>query len=217
MKKNITIILSSISIMLLFYNFGFAQPPDKNLGVGARLSYYALDDTTLHVTNKFEPDDGVLFEGNLTWFPIQWFSMEFAVGYMETGSRLKEPGLDIEAGDLRQIPLLVTGRFHWWSSGSMFTFYGGGGIGYYLNDFSISREWQAMEPNLSIDADDSFGFHLAGGFEWFFTENWGLNLDLKYIWNEADFTASDPTDPPPETDTMSLDTLVIGLGIKYYF
>ena len=217
MNKKITIILSLVSIMLLFCNFGFAQPLDKNLGVGARLSYYAPEDTTLYVTNKFEPDDGVLFEGNLTWFPIQWLSMEFAVGYMKTSARLKEPGLDIEVGDLEQIPLLLTGRFHWWSSDSMFTFYGGGGIGYYLNDFTPSSEFRALAPSLTTDVDDSFVFHLAAGLEWFFTESWGLNLDLKYIWNEADFDVNDPTDPPPETHTMSLDTLVIGLGIKYYF
>ena len=51
--------------------------------------------------------------------------------------------------------------------------------------------------------------------KWFFTENWGLNIDLKCIWNEAEFAASDPTDPPSETNTMNLDTLLIGLGIKY--
>lgn len=216
MSKKIVIVFCSVTLFFLSSNFCFAQPPDNNWGIGARISYYVPDDSTIDTT-KFDPDDGILFEGNLTWFPINWLSLEFTGGYTETDVNLEEPGFySGDFGELEQIPLLLTGRLHWWSSDSSFTIYGGGGIGYYLNDISVSSTFLAVNPGFTIDADDSFGFHIAAGLEWFFTANWALNLDLKYIWNEADFDRRSPSDPPA-TEEIDLDAFVVGIGIKYYF
>jgi len=215
MRKRIVVVLCSVNLILLSSNFGFAQPPDNNWGIGARISYYVPDDTTIDET-KIDPDEGILIEGNLTWFPMKWLSLEFAGGYTETDVNIEEPGLSEEFGELEQIPLVLTGRVHWWSSDSNFTIYGGGGIGYYINDFSLSGLVMSREPGLSVDADDSFGFHLAAGLEWFFSAKWAFNLDLKYVWNEADFDSTFPGEPT-ETEEIDLDAFVVGIGIKYYF
>jgi len=218
MNKKVLIILCSVSLVLLLTSFGFAQPPDKQWAVGARLSYYDPQSTNdIPSGGTFDPDAAALFEGNLTWFPINTVSLEFAVGYTKTTGHLSEPGIDMDFVDIKQIPLQLTGRYHWWFSNSTMSLSAGGGIGYYLNDASATSEAQAVAPNLSFDADNSFGFHLAGGYEWLFTESWGFNVDVKYIWNDIDFTGSDPTDPPPETTNIDYNTLSIGLGIKYYF
>ncbi|MFC1895802.1 OmpW family protein [Thermodesulfobacteriota bacterium] len=215
--KRKTVIQFCVIIMLVFCcHASFAQQiPDNNWGIGARLSYYAPDDTTIE-GSKFDPDEGILFEGNLTWFPMKWLSLEFAAGYTETDVKLEEFPLSVDFGELEQIPLLLTGRLHWWNSDSRFTLYGGGGIGYYFNDFSLSGLVRSVEPGLSVDADDSFGFHLSGGLEWFVTPAWALNLDLKYVWNEADFDSRD-AGAPPETVEIDLDAFVVGIGVKYYF
>jgi len=215
MRKKIIIGLCAAGLLLLFVNVSFAQGPDKKWGVGARLSYYTPDDTTIEGV-KFDPDETILFEGNLTWLPINWLSLEFTVGYGKTDIDAEVMGLSVEFGEIEQIPLLLTGRLHWWSSDSKFTLYGGGGIGYYINDFSLSSIFLTVEPGLSVDADDSFGFHLAAGLEYFIADNWAFNLDLKYIWNEADFDTS-VSGVPAGTDEIDLDAFLFGIGIKYYF
>jgi len=67
-----------------------------------------------------------------------------------------------------------------------------------------------------IDADDSFGFHINGGFEYFLNDNVALGFDLKYIWNDSDFTAFEPGFPT-ETVNIDLDGFSAGIGIKYFF
>jgi outer membrane protein len=220
MRKKIIIGLCAAALLLLYVNVSFAQGPDKKWGIGARISYYAPDDTTIEGV-KYDPDETALFEGNLTWLPINWLSLEFTVGYAKTDINAEALGVSLEFGEFKQVPLLLTGRLHWWSSDSKFTFYGGGGIGYYLNDFEVSSLFASGIPSLgvpglSVDADDSFGFHLAVGLEYFVAQNWAFNLDLKYIWNEADITTT-ATGFSPEKDELDLDAFVFGIGIKYYF
>ena len=215
MRKNIIIVFCVATLLLFSVNVSFAQGPDKKWGIGARISYYAPDDTTIEGL-KFDPDETALFEGNLTWLPINWLSLEFTLGYAKTDINVEALGVSLEFGELDQIPILLTGRLHWWSSDSKFTLYGGGGIGYYINDFTLSSLFATAIPGMNVDADNSFGFHLGGGLEWFFAESWAFNLDVKYVWNEADFTTTAPGFAPEEDD-IDLDAFVFGIGIKYYF
>ena len=215
MSKKITIVFCLVTLLLFFVNVSFAQGPDKKWGIGARISYIAPDDTTLDGA-KLDPDESAFFEGNLTWLATPWLSLEFTAGYTKTDTNAEALGVSFEFGELEQIPLLLTGRFHWWNSGSTLTLYGGGGIGYYLNDFEFSSIVISTFPGSTVDADDSFGFHLAAGLEWFFADSWAVNIDLKYIWNEADFTSTVPG-IGTGSDEIDLDAFVVGLGIKYYW
>ena len=162
MRKNVIIVLGLVTLLLFFVNVSLAQGPDKKWGIGGRISYYAPTDSTIEGI-KFDPDESALFEGNLTWVFTQWFSLEFMAGYAKTDVNAEAFGLAVEFGEVKQIPLLLTGRLHWWSSDSKLTLYGGGGIGYYINDFSLASIFLSVEPGLSVDADDSFGFHPATG------------------------------------------------------
>jgi outer membrane protein len=216
MSKRIAIVLCLVILLLFSSNFGFAQPPDK-WGIGGRISYYAPDEFTAE-GDTWDPDAGVLLEGNITYFVNNWFSLELGAGYTKSDVDVKdgETGLSIDFGELEQIPILLTGRLHYWFSNSKITLYAGGGVGYYINDFELSGLLQAAFPGSTLDADNSFGFHVNGGVAFFVTDNVALDLDLKYVWNEADFTQTDPGDPP-ETAEFDLDAIVVGFSIKYFF
>jgi len=69
---------------------------------------------------------------------------------------------------------------------------------------------------MNLSADDSFGFHAAGGVEWFLTPSWALNFDLKYIINKADFILTVPG-LSPDAAEFDLNAFVGGIGVKYYF
>jgi outer membrane protein len=214
MRKNICALFCVVAILLFFSNVSIAQDLENRFSIGTRLSYVDVaDDKVEDIT--IDPDNTILLEGNLTYYFSNSFSLEFLIGYTETDVDAKIIGTGVNFGELEQIPLLLTGHYHFWINPES-NIYLGGGIGYYLNDFSLSGLVKSIDPNLDIDADDSFGYHVNAGFETFITDNMTLNLDLKYIWNKADFTARE-TGFPDETDEVDLNAFVIGLGIKYYF
>jgi len=214
MRKNICALVCVVAVLLFFSNIGMAQERENRYGIGARLSRIdATDDTVDDVT--FDPDGTILYEGNLTYYFSNSFSLEFLIGYTKTDVAAEILGLGIDFGELKQIPLLLTGHYHHWINPKS-NIYLGGGIGYYLQDFSLSSLVKSVNPNLDIEADDSFGYHVNAGVETFITDNTTVNLDLKYIWNAADFTSTEPGFPD-DTDKIDLNAFVIGLGIKYYF
>lgn len=215
MNKKIGLVLCMITLLLFFNNATFAQEMDKKWGIGARLSYYAPDDTTIEDVS-FDPDSSVLFEGNLTYFVNDLFSFEFGTGYTKPDVDAESSGISLEFGELEQIPILLTGRFHYWLPNTSTNFYAGAGVGYYVNDFDLSSLFQTAIPGFNIDSDDSFGFHVNGGVEFFINDNVAFDVDLKYIWNEADFTST-MSGFPPETDEIDLDAFSAGISIKYFF
>jgi len=216
MSKRIAVVLCSVTLLLFSSNFGFAQPLGK-WGIGGRISYYAPDEFRAE-GDTWDPDEGVLLEGNISYFVNNWFSLELGAGYTRSDVDLKDgkTGLSIDFGELEQIPILLTGRLHYWFSNSKITLYAGGGVGYYINDFELSGSVSAEFPVSTLDADDSFGFHVNGGMESFLTDKVALDLDLKYVWNEADFTQTDPGEAP-ESAEIDLDAFVVGVSIKYFF
>jgi outer membrane protein W len=214
MRKNIIIVFCVATLLLFFVNVSFAQGPDKKWGIGARLSLLSGEDDTVQGV-KFEPDNTALFEGIVQYLANNLFSMELSVGYSKMDVKAEESGLSIDFGELKQTPIRLTGRLHYWFADSKATLYGGGGIGYYINDFKLSGLVLSAIPSASADADNSFGFHLNGGIEFFITDNFALDLDLKYVWTKADFEFRDSSGA--ETVEIDLNGFVAGISLKYCF
>ena len=165
---------------------------------------------------NFDPDSTALFEGNLTYFFNKMFSLDLGVGYTKPDVNAEALGLSVEFGELKQIPITLTGRIYYWYPDSTTNLYFGVGVGYYLNDFDLSSAYTSVMPGYTLDADDSFGFHLNTGLEYFINDKVALGIDLKYIWNDADFTAFEPGFAA-ETTNIDLEGFSVGLGIKYFF
>jgi outer membrane protein len=214
MRKKIIIVFCMVALLLFFVNVSFAEGPAKKWGIGGRISFISPEDDTIEGI-KFDPDEGVFVEGMLQYLANNWFSMELSVGYAKVDVDAEAFGLSLDFGELEQIPILLTGRLHYWFANSMATIYGGGGVGYYIRDFKLSGLVTSAVPGAAVDVDDSFGFHINAGIEFFFTENMALDLDLKYIWSEADFDFRDSTGVV--TGEGDLNAFVAGLSLKYFF
>jgi len=213
MRKAVLAVFYLLFFLFFVANAGFAGGPENPFGLGGRISYYSAKENTLGDV-KFELDGAALIEYNLTWFPMRLFSLEFSAGYTSSGLNGEVLGVPMEA-DFDQYPLLLTGRVHWWNKPSNFTLYGGGGVGYYVKNVQLPFMQTLAFPGLSVKSDDGFGYHVAGGLEWFFTKRWALNLDLKYIWHSADFTLNIPG-ITPITEEFDFDTFATYIGIKFY-
>jgi outer membrane protein W len=216
MNRRAVVVLCLFTAFLIFNSDSFAQAPDTHLAIGARVSYYQIDDSTIGV-DHYEFDPAPLLEGNITCFLTDVFSLEFGVGYANPEVDAEGLGVSLEFGEFETIPFLLTGRLHYWPPKSRATFYGGVGVGYYLNDFEPSNLVAATLPGWNISVDDSLGFHIAAGTELSVVDNVAINIALKYvIWNEADVGLVIPGEGSG-TDEVDLDGLSIGLGIKFYF
>jgi outer membrane protein len=186
--------------------------------LGARVSYvnYSDDDYTVRGTKvDTEPDDAVMFDGNFSYFFTNYFSVELSGGYVETDVDLTGGGSSGTAGELQQIPILLTGRFNIPIQNKLVP-YLGGGVGYFINDFDQNDS--VIEfiygPGADVDVDNTWGYHINGGIDFLFTPNLALNLDFKYIWNEIEADVDRAGFTKEEFD---VNMFVVGGGIKYYF
>lgn len=212
MKRKVVVALYVAVLLLVFGQTGFAQEAGK-LGIGARISYvnYSGDDFINEHDEKVNIDfDEVAMYGlNVTYFFHKYFSAELSVDYAKTdlyvSGTFRGVAQTWNDGELTQIPVLLTGRLHI-PVNNIVSPYVGAGVGYYFNDYDPKH------PADKATADDSFGFHVNAGVEFFLAENYAINLDLKYVWNDVDFP-----DPGEPTEEISMDAFVAGIGFKYYF
>lgn len=209
MRKQIVMVFCVTSMLLFCGNASLAQDNEGRFGVGARAAFvdYSNDDRTFSGVGEveLEPDDAVMYEVNLTYFPHEYFSLELGVDYVETDVDVNGVGISGDGGEMEQVPVLLTGRFHF-STNPKVTPYLGVGIGYYFNDFDSNRD----SPD--VEVDDSIGFHVNGGIEVFVADDAAINLDIKYIWNEIDVDL-----PGSSDEEFYLNQFVTGIGFKYYF
>lgn len=215
-KKSI-IILFVTAFLFIFSQAAFAQEAGK-LGVGARISYLDISGDDDRGVN-FEHDEAALYGIDLTYFFCKHFSLEASLNYARTDIDVQETGeAKFDFGETKQIPVLLTGRFHF-PVNDKITPYIGAGVGYYFNDFDLSSTALSpamLGPGSTADMDDSFGYHVNGGIEWFLNQNVALNCDLKYIWSSTDLELKVPGEAVEKFD-VDLNAFVAGIGIKYYF
>ena len=210
MKKQ-PLLLFCVTVFLLFCSdVGLAEDNQGKLGVGVRagyVDYYNDDQTVSGGELELESDVTLMYEANLTYFVQEYFSLELGVGYTETDEYLNfSPGMSGKAGEMEQIPILLTARVHF-STNHEVTPYLGAGIGYYLSDFDSN----SSSPD--VDVDDSFGFHVNGGLEVFITDYVAINVDIKYVWNEVNLDIK----LPGLDEDYKRNQFVAGAGCKFYF
>lgn len=205
MKKRIVASFFVITtLILVFSQVGFAQDLEGKFGIGASVAYinYSNDD-------DFKPDEDVMYGGNLTYFVQEYLSLELSVNYVET---------DVDAdnfkiGELEQIPVLLSLRGHLSTSPKVIP-YATVGVGYYFNDIDMDS---SIPAGYDLDPDDSVGFHLGGGVEYFFDEHFAFNCDFKFMWSNVDFDGTAPGGISISDKKIDVDTFTAGVGFKYYF
>ncbi|MGD8228340.1 MAG: OmpW family outer membrane protein [Desulfobacteraceae bacterium] len=216
--KNKIIFVMSVTVLFVFIaEVGSAQELEKKFALGARAGFYQILDDDMP-QGEITSSATAYGEANLTYFFVDYFSLELSGGYVKPDLDLKQnaTGYVVEYGEIKQIPFLLTARFHWWSDIPKVGLYAGGGVGYFVNDFTVSDTFISLNPGVSVDADNSFGALVALGVEYFITTKWALSVDFKYIYNPVDFLQTQPGVSPLAFD-LNLNTFIGVVGIKYFF
>ena len=213
--KAIIAVLSGAIFLLFSVGVSDAQDIEKKFGVGGRLAYYDISDDQVRDLT-LEWTQSLLYEVLVTYSFTKSLSLELVGGYTETDLSRTEPGIfTVEFGELRQFPVLLNARYVFWASSDI-GIYIGGGAGYYFNDFSLTDRGKMDFPGLAVEMDDSLGFQVIGGVEFFLNEKVSINWDARYAWNKADYMERS-SGSPEEQYEVDLNAFTFALGIKYYF
>ncbi|UCB47813.1 MAG: outer membrane beta-barrel protein [Deltaproteobacteria bacterium] len=213
--KAIAAVFCGAILFLFLVGVSNAEDIAKKFGVGARLAYYDISDDQVRDLS-LEWTESLLYEGMVTYSFTNSLSLELIGGFTETDLARRRSGVFIaEFGELKQIPVLLNARYVFWPT-SEIGIYIGGGVGYYFNDFGLTDIGKSAFPGLTVEMDDSFGYQVIGGVEFFLNDKVSINWDARYAWNKVDYVerSSGSTEEQFEVD---LDAFTFALGIKYYF
>jgi outer membrane protein len=217
----------ALFFLVVFSSTVYAESPKFGIGVRVGQNFYtdgnlAFSGTGVSGNVVYSNKSAWIYGINGTLKPHEKFSLELAIDRtVKSQSDLKIGGMSLNAGDIQQTPLTLTARFHW--PVGIFSPYIGAGLGYYLNSYDKNNALLVVSGFTvdTVDMEDSIGYHINAGSEFFLdaAKNLALNLDFKYIWNKADMTAtaSNAGAGVRVKGSMNLDSFVAGVGIKYYF
>jgi outer membrane protein len=116
---------------------------------------------------------------------------------------------NIDLGSLDLLPPTLTLQYHC-TAYKRFRPYVGAGLSYILipDEDPGDADW--------VDYDDNeIGYTLQVGFDYFFTDNWSLNVDLKKVWVDVDVAVG--ALGTVVTTNVDVDPWLIGVGIGYRF
>jgi outer membrane protein W len=152
--------------------------------------------------------------GYFSYRVTEAFSLELSVHYIITDVEGRPSGLS--AGDLSSIPVQMSIQRHFFLREKTFL-YVSGGINYYFTNFSVEDSSMSREETV----EGTLGFHIGAGVEYFVKENLILKLDMKYCFasTSGSWSYIDPVLGPQsgQIDDIQLDTLLFGIGIKFFF
>jgi hypothetical protein len=162
-------------------------------GVGARVAYffpYSNDGV----------DSEIAFEGILSYMVSSNFATALSVGY--TNPTWNDP----ISGESKLTYLNLTFELRG-APTAEFGFYLGFGPSMIFTDFD-------SDTDANIRGRDSFGMHLAIGFDYCITQDLVFNIDVKHLWFLEDYKYSVDGGP---TEKEKLDSVIMGAGLKYFF
>jgi outer membrane protein len=180
----------------------------------ARLLGVFPDDSSTDITTiGGEADVGEAYtpDMDITYFITDNIAAELVfLAYAQHDVEVKGGDVDgLDLGSFDLIPPIIAAQYHFMPQ-SAFRPYAGAGLSYI---------WIPNEDSGDADAvrydDGVIGYALQAGFDYFFSDNWCINFDLKKIWVEVDVEV-DALDTTVKT-TVDVDPLLVGIGVGYRF
>lgn len=178
--------------------------------VRARAVYVAFDNAQkdgldTNVGAKVEADSRWIPEIDFSYFFTKNIAAELVLTYPQT--------VDINAGGnkigkIKALPPSLLVQYHFTDFGA-FKPYVGAGVNYTI---FMSRD-SILGGAAQVDKS-SIGLAGQVGFDYMFTKNWGLNVDVKYIQMSTDVTL---TGSGTKVGKLDLNPITAGVGVSYRF
>jgi len=193
-----------------------AQADDTGLMVRARAVYVSFDNSqneglgaTAHALggSEIKANSRFIPEVDLSWFFTKNIAAELVLTYPQTVDVQLN---DTKIGKIKALPPSLLLQYHFTDFGA-FKPYVGLGVNYTL--FSSAGNISTPVGQASVEGH-SFGAAAQVGFDYMFTKNLGLNVDVKYIQMKTDvlLRASNT-----KVGSLGLSPWTPGIGITYKF
>ena len=166
---------------------------------------------------------GFMFGGNFCFRLTKNIGLELA-GF--SFKRSEEGGEEkLSKGELSLIPvqLSLQGRV---PVSAKFTPYLCGGIGYYINsytvDSSLTDAWKVLGFTVEEKVESTLGFHGGAGLDFMLNKNLAVNADFKYCfikpkgsWKMTEQVSS--VEVSGNIEDLNFNSVMFVLGLKYFF
>lgn len=173
---------------------------------GRVIGVLADGDGVVNGTNaKTDVDDAYVPEVDFTYFFSNNVAAELIVATAE--HEVSASGLG-KLGDTWILPPTLTLQYHFQPE-KQFSPYVGAGINY-----SMFYGEDEAAPYTKLDVDGGLGWALQAGFDYWLNDNWGLNVDAKYIDLDIDARVNVGAN---SADDVELNPWVVGVGASYRF
>ena len=171
------------------------------------IGVFADGDGTESVTGlKTDVGDAVTPEVDITYF----FTDNVAAELIAATAEHEVTAGTNDLGETMILPPTLTLQYHF-TPDKAFSPYVGAGVNYSL--FYGEEDGAGFD---NLDVDGGFGYALQAGFDYWLNENWGINVDAKYIDLEVDVDV-DLAGTALSADDVDLNPWILGAGVSYRF
>ncbi|NOR14358.1 MAG: outer membrane beta-barrel protein [Candidatus Aminicenantes bacterium] len=100
------------------------------------------------------------------------------------------------------------------------------GAGYFFNSFvlcdGVQSEWNSVGFDVMEEVENSAGFQVGVGLDYFVMPNFSVNIDIRYLMSKSkgSWSFSDQfggTAVSGNLDDLNQNALVLGIGVKFFF
>lgn len=155
---------------------------------------------------KIEADSRWIPEVDFSYFFTKNIAAELVLTYPQTVDINSSTNGKI--GKIKALPPSLLVQYHFTDLGA-FKPYVGAGVNYTI---FMSRD-SILGGAAQVDKS-SIGLAGQVGFDYMFTKNWGLNVDVKYIQMSTDVTL---TGSGTKVGKLDLNPITAGVGVSYRF
>ena len=174
---------------------------------GRVIGILADGDGTVDGTNiGTDVDNSYVPELDISYFFTNNISTELVLATAQ--HTVEEDSQDI--GDTWILPPTLMLQYHFQPE-KKFSPYVGAGINY-----SMFYAEDATNGFSDLDVDGGFGWALQAGADYWINDNWGLNLDVKYVDLDVDADVTSGTTRLRASD-VELNPIIVGAGVSYRF
>ena len=155
-----------------------------------------------------DADNAYVPEIDFTYFFTEHIAAELILATSPHDLSLKNSDLgNLDLGDTMILPPTLTLQYHF-TPDSKFSPYVGAGLNY-----TITYNDSHGSDTTSLSAGNGIGVALQAGADYWISEHWGVNFDVKKIWLDVDASVNSGA----ITGNVELNPLIIGTGVSYRF
>ncbi len=127
----------------------------------------------------------------------------------------------VNVGSIKQLPPTVSVQYYFTTEGKFDPYIGLGANYTMFSDEKIFDEEGAVDSDIVLKLDDSFGFAAQVGADWAVGENWLFNFDVRYIDIETDASIGSVELMDElgmiELGKLNVDPWVYSVNLGYHF